>query len=91
MGVTSFGCESLNETAYPVQESLATNTLFLFANIVGEIEMIIVTAEGIENYRILILTLIFIFPFAYTMFFFKTHYKRTIAAARQKSPTLPPS
>lgn len=88
MGVTSFGCESLNETAYPVQESLSANTLFLFANIVGEIEMIIITAEGLEKYRMFILALIFFFPFAYTMFSFKTDYKRTIAASKQKFPAL---
>lgn len=89
MGVTSFACESLIETAYPVQESLSTNTLFLFANIFGEIETLIITPEEFENYRILILTLIFVFPFFYVMLSFKTHYKRTIAESKQTSPTLP--
>ena len=94
LAVTPFTCESLVETAFPVQESLSSNTLFLVANIVGEIETLIITPDCISlyifiylliksvqkavgNYRMMILAIIFVVPFLYSTFLFKTEYKRT--------------
>ena len=58
VAILPFACESLIETSFPTNESLAINTFFLIGNINSEISSLIIAEEGL-------FTLIFIFILTY--------------------------
>ena len=90
MGWFPFAYESLIESSFPIEETLVLTIFFLFSQFFGLLGNIFATTPGIiyyyhllmgiiatKGFGLWLLAIIFGIGGGYTLFVFKTHYKRT--------------